>query len=314
MLDAKGDAAVAGLDVQDDDVDFVSDLEKLRGMLSFFGPAQLGDVDEAFDALFELDEDAVVDDADDFAFNFAARGIFFRGVHPGIGHQLLQAEGNALLFFVELQNDDVELLLRLYDIRRVLDAAPAEVGEMEQAIDAAEIDEGAVFGDVFHVAVDNLTFGERFHQLGALGVQLFFEKSAAADDDVAAAAVQLGDADLDFGAGEIVEVLCRAKIKLRAGQERADADIDDQAALDAVDHFAGDGFLGFVGGFDFFPSAAAKNFLIGENREAVFVLARALHFDGALGSGRGMSVSENSAAGIRPSVFPPRSTTTPCSV
>ena len=52
-------------------------------MLGFFGPAQLGDVDETFDALFEFDEDAVVDDADDFAFNFAARGIFFGGIHPG---------------------------------------------------------------------------------------------------------------------------------------------------------------------------------------------------------------------------------------
>src|SRR5215467_8135164 len=34
----------------------------------------------------------------------------------------------------------------------------------------------------------------------------------------------------------------------------------------------------------------------------------------AFGSGRGISVSANSAAGISPSVFPPRSTTTPCSV
>ena len=72
---------------------------------------------------------------------------------------------------------------------------------------------------------------------------------------------------------------------MRAGQERADADIDDEAALDAVDHFAGDGFLGFVGGFDFFPGAAAQDFLIRENRKAVFVLARALHFDGGVGLG-----------------------------
>ncbi len=75
------------------------------------------------------------------------------------------------------------------------------------------------------------------------------------------------------------------KIKLRAGQERADADVDDEAALDAVDHFAGDGFLGLVGGFDFFPGAAAQNFLIGKNREAVFVLAGALDFDGGVGLG-----------------------------
>ena len=72
---------------------------------------------------------------------------------------------------------------------------------------------------------------------------------------------------------------------MRAGEERADADIDDEAALDAVDDFAGDGFLGFVGGFDFFPGAAAKNFLIRENREAVFVLAGALDFDGGVGLG-----------------------------
>ena len=72
---------------------------------------------------------------------------------------------------------------------------------------------------------------------------------------------------------------------MRAGEERADADIDDEAALNAIDHFAGDIFLGFVGGFDFFPGAAAKNFLIGENREAVFVFAGALDFDGGVGLG-----------------------------
>ena len=116
-------------------------------------------------------------------------------------------------------------------------------------------------------------------------MQLFFEKGAAADDDVAAAAIELGDADLNFGARQVVEILRGTKIELRAGKERADADVDDEAALDAVDHFAGDGFLGFVGGFDFFPGAAAKNFLIGENREAVFVLAGALDFDGGVGLG-----------------------------
>src|SRR5580692_1342026 len=158
---------------------------------------------------------------------------------------------------------------------------------MEQAVDAAEVDEGAVFGDVFHVAVNDLAFGERFHQLGALGVQLFFQKGAAADDYVAAAAVQLRNADLHVGARQIVEVLSGAQVKLRGGEERADADVDDQAALDAVDYLSGDGFLGFVGGFDFFPGAAAKNLLIGKNRETVFVFAGALHFDGGVGLGAG---------------------------
>ncbi len=126
LLDAERDAAVAGLDVQDDDVNFFADFEEFRGMLDFLGPADLADVDEAFDALFEFDEDAVVDDADDFAFDFSAGGIFFGGVDPGIGSQLLEAEGDALLFLVEFENDDVEFLLRLYQVGGMLDAAPAQ--------------------------------------------------------------------------------------------------------------------------------------------------------------------------------------------
>src|SRR5271169_3367185 len=254
-------------------------------MLGFFRPAHFGDVDEAFDALFELDENAVVDDAYDFAFYFATSRVFFRSVDPGIRHQLLEAERDALLFLVELEDDDVQLLLRLDDVGWMLDAAPAQVRQVEQAVDAAEIDEGAVFGDVLHMTVHDLALGERFHQLGALGVQLFLENRAAADDYVAAAAVELGDADLHFGARQVVEVLRGAQVKLRAGQKRANTDVHDEATLDAVHHFAGDGFLGLVGGFDFFPSAATQHLLVGENREAVFVLARALHFDRGVGLG-----------------------------
>ena len=33
---------------------------------------------------------------------------------------------------------------------RMVDAAPGDVGDMQQAVDAAEIDEGAVIGDVLH--------------------------------------------------------------------------------------------------------------------------------------------------------------------
>src|SRR5579859_6162446 len=258
LLDAERDAAVAGLDVQDDDVDFFSDFKKLRRMLNFFRPAQLSDMDKTFDTLFELDEDAVVDDAHDLASYLAAGRILFRSIDPRIWAELLKTERDALLFLVKLQDDDVEFLLRLYHVGGVLD-----------------------------VAVHDLAFRECLHQLRALGVQLFFENGAAADDHVAAAAVELGNAHLQFSAGQVVEVLRGTKVKLRAGQKRADADIDNEAALDAVHHFAGDGFLGFVGRFDLFPGAAAENLLIGENGEAVFVLAGALHFDGGVGFGTG---------------------------
>ncbi len=51
---------------------------------------------------------------------------------------------------------------------RMVDAAPGDVGDMQQAVDAAEIDEGAVIGDVLDDALDHLTFFEVGDDLMAL--------------------------------------------------------------------------------------------------------------------------------------------------
>src|SRR5258708_38034327 len=96
-------------------------------------PAHFGNVHQAFDALLELDENAIVHDADDFAVDFAAGRIFFRVVHPRIGRQLLKSERDALLFLVELEDDDVALLLRLYYVGGMLAAAPTTVLDGKQA-------------------------------------------------------------------------------------------------------------------------------------------------------------------------------------
>src|SRR6266446_315604 len=283
LLHSQRDAAVAGLDVQNDDVYFFADLRNLGRMRDLLVPAHFRDVYQAFDALLELDEYAVVHHADDFAVYFAACRIFFGGVHPWIRLQLLQTERDALLFFVELEDDDVQLLLRLYHVRRMLDAAPAQVREVQQAVDSTEIDESAVLRHVLHVPVHDLAFGERFHQRGALGVQLFFKNRAPADHHIAAAAIELGDANLDFLAQQVVEILRRAQIELRPGKKRAHSDVDHQAALDAIDHFAGDRILGFESGVDALPRAAAQHFLVRDNEVAFFVFAGALHFNRGIG-------------------------------
>src|SRR5262249_8015774 len=155
---------------------------------------------------------------------------------------------NALLFLIKLQNDDIEFLLRLDHVGRMLDAAPAQIGQVQQSIDAAEIDEGAVFGDVLDVAVNDLALRERFHQSAALGVQLFFQQRATADYDIAAAAIQLGDPNLEFLAEQAVEVLRGLQVVLRTREECAHPDVHDETALDAIDDFAGQRFLGFEGG------------------------------------------------------------------
>src|SRR3546814_8750701 len=73
----------------------------------------------------------------------------------------------------------------------MVDALPGDVGDVQQAVHAAEIDEGAVVGDVLHHASQHLAFLQVGHQLGTLLGAGLLEDRAARHHDVAARAVHL---------------------------------------------------------------------------------------------------------------------------
>ena len=189
-----------GIDAEDDGVDLVAGLDHLRRVLHALGPGHLGDVDEAFDALLELDERAVVGDGEDAAVNLRADGIALGGVEPRIRRELLEAERDALLVLVELEDLDLDLVADVDEIAGMSETAPAHVGDVEQAVDAAQVDERAVVGEVLDGAgEDRCPLRECARVTDLLGVLLFFEELLAGDDDVAALLVELDDADFDLG-------------------------------------------------------------------------------------------------------------------
>ena len=61
---------------------------------------------------------------------------------------------------VDADDLDLDVLADLQDLGRVVDAPPGHVGDMQQAVDAAEVDERTVVGDVLDDAVDDLAFGQ----------------------------------------------------------------------------------------------------------------------------------------------------------
>ena len=135
---------------------------------------------------------------------------------------------------------------------------------MQQTIDAAQIDEGTVVGDVFDHTFDNQPFLQALQQLVALFAGGLFEHGAARDDDVVALAVELDDLEFKFLVFVGRGVLDRTHVDERAGQEGADAvDHDGQAALDATGNVAGNN-AGFVERF----------FQIVPGRDALGLVAR----------------------------------------
>src|SRR6185436_8262500 len=109
-------------------------------------------------------------------------------------------------------------------------------GDMQQAVDAAEVHEGAIIGDVLHHAVDDLTLFEILHQLLALLGAGLFQYGAAGDDDIAAAAIHLQDLERLRLVHQRADVADRANIDLAAGKKRDGAvEIDGEAAFDAAE-------------------------------------------------------------------------------
>ena len=161
----------------------------------------------------------------------------------------------------------------LQRLGRVVDAPPGDVGDVQQAVDAAEIDEGAVVGDVLDHAVEDLAFLQAGDQLGALLGAGLFEHGAARHDDVAARAVHLEDLERLRRAHQRADVAHRADVDLAAGQEgHGAAEIDGEAALDPAEDRAGDALAGLERLLEVGPGLLAPRLLARQDGLAVLVL------------------------------------------
>ena len=93
LLDAEGEAAVFGLDAEDDGADLLALLEDFGGVLDALGPGEVGDVDEAVDAVFDLDKGAEVGEVADSALDNGAGGVLVLERLPGIVLQAASCRG-----------------------------------------------------------------------------------------------------------------------------------------------------------------------------------------------------------------------------
>src|SRR5438477_478138 len=207
--------------------------------LKFFTASSPG-VDQALDSAFYFHECAVVGEVRDLAEKARALRIAAGNANPRILAELLQAKRDAVFLGVELEHLGGDLVADIQHFGRMLHAPPGEIGEVQQAVDAAEVDERAVVGDVLDDALDGGAFLQRGEQLLALGTRGLLEHRAARHDHVVPLAVELDDLELHLLALVGRGVLHRAQIDQRARQESANAlGHDGESAL----HLAGDDAL-----------------------------------------------------------------------
>ena len=138
---AERDAPLLRIHAQHDAIDLIANVDQLRRVLDALGPGHFADVDQAFDALLEFDERAVVGDADDASADVRADGIAMRRIQPGVRRELLESQRNPLLFLVELQDFHLDLVADIHQVAGMSQASPGHVGDVQQAINSAQVDE-----------------------------------------------------------------------------------------------------------------------------------------------------------------------------
>ena len=151
------------------------------------------------------------------------------------------------------------------------DAAPAHVGDVQQAVDAVEVDEGAEVGDVLDRALADVARGHFGQELLAALGALLLDQFAAGQDDVLPLLVDLDDLEIVGVADVLGQVLGHDDVDLGGGQEGFDADVDEQAALDDGFDLAGDGAAFVANGEDAFPVLLELGLFLGEDDHALFV-------------------------------------------
>ena len=125
-------------------------------MIDLAGPGQVGDVDHAVDAFFELDERAVGGEVADLALDAGAGRVLARDDFPRIGVELADAEGDLLVFLADAEHDRFDFLALGEHIGGTRDAlGPGEFGNVDEAFDARfQFHERAVRHEVRDLALD----------------------------------------------------------------------------------------------------------------------------------------------------------------
>src|SRR6185436_13652906 len=118
--------------------------------------------------------------------------------------RLLEAERDPLPVAVDVEHLDLDGLADLEHLGRMVDVAPGELGDVNQAVHAVEIDERAEVDDVRDLAVDDVARVEPVEDRLAHLLALVLENGATGEDDVVPRPVELDHLAAELLAEELV--------------------------------------------------------------------------------------------------------------
>src|SRR5690554_1572779 len=310
LLETERNAALVRIDLEHDNFDFLGGRNDLAWVDVLLGPAHLGHVDQAFNAWLQLNKGTVVGDVGDATGELGLDRILGFDAFPWISLQLLHAQRDAMALVVDADDLDLDGLADREHFGRMVHPTPCDVGDVKQAVNAAEINKRTVIGDVLDHAVDNLALFELLHDFRTLFGARLFENGTTRDDDIAATLVHLQNLERLRHVHQRRDIADRANIDLRTRQEGNGAfEVDGETALDLVEDGAFNALIVVVHDFELDPALfttgllAAQNGFAGSVFDAVNIdLDDRANNDQAVTAGGAKFLERNAAFGLQTDV------------
>ena len=176
-LEAQRQAPAVGVDLDHPHRQDVALVDHLTRVLHVVG-GELGDVHQTLDAGVDLHEGTERDDLRDATLDHVVHLVALDDALPRVGLGLLEAQGDPLAVAVDVEHLDVDLLADLEHLGGVVDVAPGQLGDVDQAVDPVEVHEGAELHDVGDDALHDLARLELVEDLLAHLAPLVLEHRA----------------------------------------------------------------------------------------------------------------------------------------
>ena len=273
LLQTEGHLAGLAVEGKNLCLNFVADLEEVLGDAETGAPAHLGNVDKTLNAGHNLYECTVVGDENDFTLDFVANLEVGIKSLPRMCGKLLETEGDSLLLLVEVEDDDLDLLIESNNLFGIADTAPGEVGDVDETVHAAEVDEYAVVGDILDGTFENLALFKLADDFALLLLEFSLEESLMGNDDVAELLIDLDNLEVHGLVDECIVVTDRLDVDLGTGEEGLDTEyVDDHTTLGAGLDITLDDLAALKCGIDHIPRTELTGLLVGKDELALAVL------------------------------------------
>ena len=178
LLDRQRDPPALEVDVDDLHPELFARRDDLLGRLDVVR-GHLGDVHQTLDAFADLDERAERHELGDPAVDELADLVAVGELLPRVLLRRLERERDALAGEVDVEHLHGDLVADLDDRRRVVDVLPRQLGDVDEAVHAAEVDERTEVDDRRHDTLAHLAGLQVREELVALLALGLFEVRAA---------------------------------------------------------------------------------------------------------------------------------------